>query len=361
MAKSLHTLVGESTVNSQLYDDTVRHMVYLERFKSGEVRRLVALLNQAVVPDVRNALLLRLEAIRDRGYDTSPATTARLRALLRETDSILVRAMKQVAGEATSMANNLAKFESEWQASKIEQRLGLGFELTRPSSTLLRTVVTERPFQGRILGDWFTQLGRSTQQKLQEQVNMGLVRGESTADITRRVIGSKLKNYEDGVLATTRRGASAVVRTAVNHISTQAREMTAIENPDIVEEVQLVAVLDGRTTLICMGHDGEVYPVDEGPRPPFHYGCRTSVVYLVKEWEALGLKAPPPRTRTSIDGEVPGTTNYGDWFKRQPKAFQDDVLGPGRAELFRSGKVKIDQFVNDQGRTLTLDELKKLD
>mgnify|MGYP003686093783 FL=1 len=33
------------------------------------------------------------------------------------------------------------------------------------------------------------------------------------------------------------------------------------------------------------------------------------------------------------------------------------MLGPRRAALFRSGKLRIDQFVDDMGRSLTLDEL----
>jgi hypothetical protein len=58
-----------------------------------------------------------------------------------------------------------------------------------------------------------------------------------------------------------------------------------------------------------------------------------------------------------MDGPVDSRTTYGGFLKRQSKEFQDDVLGPRRGGLFRSGKVKIDQFVDDMGRSLSLDEL----
>jgi hypothetical protein len=61
--------------------------------------------------------------------------------------------------------------------------------------------------------------------------------------------------------------------------------------------------------------------------------------------------------RASMNGPVDSRVTYGGWLKRQPKEFQDDVLGPRRAALFRSGKLRIDQFVDDMGRSLTLDEL----
>ncbi len=58
-----------------------------------------------------------------------------------------------------------------------------------------------------------------------------------------------------------------------------------------------------------------------------------------------------------MDGPVSNQVTYGGFLKRQSKEFQNDVLGPRRAELFRSGKLRIDQFTDDMGRTLTLDEL----
>jgi len=52
---------------------------------------------------------------------------------------------------------------------------------------------------------------------------------------------------------------------------------------------------------------------------------------------------------------------YGQWLKDQPASVQDQVLGPKRAELFRSGGLKIDRFFNDKGQLLSLDQLRERD
>jgi hypothetical protein len=48
---------------------------------------------------------------------------------------------------------------------------------------------------------------------------------------------------------------------------------------------------------------------------------------------------------------------YAQWLKRQPAPTQDDILGPARGKLFRSGKLTVDRFVDMKGKTLTLAEL----
>ena len=58
-------------------------------------------------------------------------------------------------------------------------------------------------------------------------------------------------------------------------------------------------------------------------------------------------------------GGVPKSTTYSDWLKRRSVEFQDEVLGPTRAKLFRAGGLKIDKFTTEGGRTLTLDELRR--
>jgi hypothetical protein len=61
--------------------------------------------------------------------------------------------------------------------------------------------------------------------------------------------------------------------------------------------------------------------------------------------------------RASMDGPVSAQTTYNSWLKRQPKEFQDEVLGLERAKLFRGG-MNIQKFVDDRGVLLDLDQLK---
>jgi hypothetical protein len=58
-----------------------------------------------------------------------------------------------------------------------------------------------------------------------------------------------------------------------------------------------------------------------------------------------------------VVGRVPATTSYQDFLMRQKPAFQDEVLGKRKGQLFRKGGLKLDQFVDRAGNELTLAEL----
>jgi len=80
--------------------------------------------------------------------------------------------------------------------------------------------------------------------------------------------------------------------------------------------------------------------------------CRSTTVAVVKEplFNAT--------TRSSLQGQVDAKITYPQWLKTQPAAAQKEVLGPARYKLWKDGRLKIDQFTDKTGRTLTLDELK---
>lgn len=91
------------------------------------------------------------------------------------------------------------------------------------------------------------------------------------------------------------------------------------------------------------------------------HNCRSTTAPLFKEDVKVKgdklIKQDLDGTRASIDGQVSADLTYNDWLKRQTKAFQVDVLGKQKAELFRKGGLTMNQFVNDKGQELTLDQL----
>jgi hypothetical protein len=98
------------------------------------------------------------------------------------------------------------------------------------------------------------------------------------------------------------------------------------------------AVLHNST--ICRARSNRVYKIDQGPLPPAHFGCRSTITPLLKN-------LPNPEF-----------TSYSEWLERQPHTLQDDILGPTRAKLFRDGGLPLDKFVNDRnGHVYTLEEL----
>lgn len=104
---------------------------------------------------------------------------------------------------------------------------------------------------------------------------------------------------------------------------------------------------------------GHKVPWGDGPGR-LHFNCRSVSVPVLKSWRELGIDIDdmPPGTRASMDGQVPADTTYGQWLSRQSAARQDEILGPERGKLLRSGRVTFERFSDDRGQWLTLDELR---
>jgi SPP1 gp7 family putative phage head morphogenesis protein len=182
---------------------------------------------------------------------------------------------------------------------------------------------------------------------VRQMVQAGIVEGRTTQQISR--------DARKMVETRSRRQADALVRTITNHVGNQARESFYRENSDLIEAEEYVATLDARTTLFCAGEDGKVFPIGQGPMPPTHYNCRSVRVAVLKK----EFRIPTPNAeRASVDGPVNASRTYSGWLKDQSAEFQNEVLGPERARLFRSGEVALDRFTDDIGRVYTLDELR---
>jgi len=353
VVKPLKVRALTKSVNDRVLDRAIRHAVYLERLKVGEVNKIVGLLNKSVVPDLVGQLEKRLLNIKQRGFDTSPASTRRLRQLLKSTNGIVQGGVRSAGKVLRKDLKNIAMAETEFQARLLKDSLPIGVDLVTPSTTLLQSITTSRPFQGRLLKDWMSGLSNVTQKELTRQVNMGLVQGEAIPAIVRRV---------RGVVDQTKRHATALVRTSVNHVTAQARELTYEQNSDIVKAVQYLATLDHRTTDICASLDGKVFKVGEGVRPPQHINCRSTTIPVTRSWKELGipLKDIPATTRASMSGQVPAKTTYPQWLKKQPRAVQNQVLGKGKADLWRRGKFDLTKPILN-GKSITLKQLRRLD
>ena len=337
-------------VNDDLLDALTRHQVYLQRLSNGVVRKIVAMLRRS---DARIFDRLLSE-------DISELSRARQERLLREVRAIIDSAHEDATGALQIELEALAEYEADYQLNLTERLVPVPFETVRPGAEQIIAAVNSRPFQGKLLREVYKELPAASFRRVRDTIRAGFVEGRTTDQIVRDLRGTRAQGYKDGVIEQDMRAAEAVTRTALNHTANTAREYIYERNADLIKGVRWNATLDGRTTLICASRDGKVYDPGKGPRPPAHFGCRSSTSPVLKSWREMGFDVDelPPGTRASMNGQVPSDTTYDDWLRRQPKAFQDDVLGIKKAALFRSG-VKVDKFVDRKGREFTLDELRK--
>jgi len=251
-----------ATANEKLLRVSLRHQVDVRRFAAGEVRAILRLLEGAdreLVEKLR-VRLARLGAVTD-------FTSRRYRAVLEEIRELRRTVVDAVRRRTAGKLEALAAQEIRAEGRAIKASIPIRVELARLPIQSAAAIATERPFQGKLLGEWFSELRATDQRNLVQEIQLGLAQGEGVQQIVRRVAGTRANGFQDGVLAITRRNAEAVVRTAVNHVSNAAREAVWEGNEDIVSALRWTATLDGRTSAICRSRDGALVMLDDRPLP----------------------------------------------------------------------------------------------
>lgn len=339
------------TVNERMRDYAIARQVDLLRLSNAEARRLAEILRGA--DEVLEARIRRALAV----GTPSGARLVRLRQLVR---SALDAAHAQVRDGLKDYLQELTRDSAEAEVGALRRAVAaINVTVELPNVSALAAALRSTPMHGVLLNDWVRRLSRNDFERTWATVLRGLTLGQTTDEVVRAVVGSGALRFRDGVREVSRRGVEALVRTATNHAATEARQVVWTQNERLLRGVQWVSTLDARTTAICQALDKRVFPVNEGPRPPAHFNCRSTIVPVLKGWRALGGTDLDAGTRASMDGQVPAALSYEEWLRRRSDSFQDEVLGPARAKLFRQGGLSLDRFVNDRGQKLTLAELRR--
>lgn len=344
---------------ASLHDQVTRRQVFLERYKAEELRRLDAFLR-----DIDRALRERL------GRAGTAFQRDRIEGLLTEVGTLMEAIQRPYQRDLFDRLRELATHEADLEARSLA---GLPlFQPTVPPPAQLHAAVFAAPLGARgaggglLLEAFVSRWAENDRERVIGAIRRGAFEGRTTDQIIRDIRGTQARRFQDGILAVNRRAAATVVRTAVQHVATQARMETLMANADVLKGYAWSATLDARTSSQCRSLDGRVFELGKGPLPPAHPNCRSSIVPVTKSFRELGIDADdlPPGMRSSVDGPVDGTLTYYEWLKRQPRAFVEEALGPTRAALFLKGGIDADEFARLQldrnFQPLTLEELRRL-
>lgn len=327
-----------ATPEEVIHDLAVHHRLGLNRYSNATVRKVIAQLNR-----IEKSVVERLTA-------TASDTVAgqRLEQLLSEIKAIQATGWLQIKGQVNDNVAELAGNEVAFAQRLVAVApTPAGVMFTgAPALPQVIAAVNARPFQGRFLKDWLSEAETSVARRVRETIRQGFVEGRPTAEIVRQLRGTRAAQFKDGVLEGSRRGVEAMVRTAITHTANVAHQAVFEAHRDVVLGVIWTSTLDNRTSHVCISRSEKVYPIDSGPRPPAHINCRSVMRPQI---------APIP-------GVVPfKPPSYAEWLAKQTVKTQDEILGPTRGALYRSGKVKVEKFVDNAGRTLSLAELRAKD
>jgi SPP1 gp7 family putative phage head morphogenesis protein len=381
-----------------------RNAIDLNRYSNSVARRVINAYNDIII-DATN----QLRTIDDLA---APDKAARLRGILAQ----LKDSLATWAGDATELTatelQGLAELQSEFVTDQLRKVLPAGardaVRTVEISPQFAQSVVTTDPTQinvvalsddlfaavqgapatfsltaakgatitlpnGEVLTKAFRGVAVDQAERFSQVVRNGLLTGETTPSIAKRLIGNlqfgeEAKTVRQLVAAGGQATAvadnqvMALVRTSINQVANSASQQVYEANQDITKKYRYVATLDSRTSSICAALDGREFEYGKGPMPPQHFNCRSTTVPIIDP-DIL-----PPSTiakRASADGPVPINTSYGQWLKDQPRSVQQDVLGPGKVPYFNrlvdkyGARDAMAKLVRDDGSELTLDQLRK--
>lgn len=329
----------------------ISHQVYLQRLATQTGGLSIGFVNK-MRKEVRDAV---------NRFGDDQRTVKRLNRLLGSLDEALSDVGRDWKKTIEQNLKDIADYESKWFVHTLDRNTKKDVFIEGPSAEELWSQVKFVPLTlgqkpvGLIdmLDGWTTE----EKNRLVRGVQSGFVQGETTRAIVKNVVGA------GGLADVSERNAMTVVRTAVNHASTVARNEVYATNNDIVSHYEWVSTLDSRTSAVCRARDKQRYEVGKGPMPPAHPNCRSTTVPIIDD-DFLSF-LDEGATRASKDGPVDANLSYYDWLRQQPAWMQDEALGPIRGKIFRNSGISPDEFrkisVDGFGRPMTLPEMADAD
>lgn len=360
-------MAPDGSANDRIADLFTRHAIDLQRVEAGQRRAI-----RRILKDLEGDIVAQLARIDPTGVQRQGARQARLEKLLEQVRDTIRASYRNSATLLSGELRELADIEATFAARAINQGVGFGLVTVEVTRNQLAGLVDGVLVQGSPVSEWWQRQAGDTLQRFTDEMRRGIAEGETNAQLIRRVRGGT-QNGEpvQGFMEVTRRNAEALVRSATQATAQAAREITYGQNADVLKGIMWMATLDSRTTVGCAARDGLLYSVGDhqpiGHSLPWesgpgnrHWGCRSTSAPITKSFRDLGIDVDeaPPGTRASMNGQVPQDTTFDGWLRRQPKAVQDDVLGPGRADLWRENKLSFRDLLDGNGRELTLTELR---
>lgn len=341
-------------LSDKLADSAVTRQIRLQRYSAGLRNRVISLLEDAATD-----IITKLSGAKE----LTTFSRDRLQAQLSDIRQLIDKYYQDIQGLAAAELQDLARIEAEWSLKSINTAVGAEIVSSMPSEKALGELAKDTLIMGAPSKEWWARQSGDTQFRFVTAMRMGLAQGETNSQLVKRFRETT---------EITKRNAQSLVRTSVQTVAAEARRATMRENDDVVKGIQQVSTLDGRTTDICIAYAGASWDLEGNPINgtalpynggiPRHWGCRSTEIPILKTFRDIGLDIDefPKGTRASMDGQVAADLSFDDFLKSKPKSFQDDLLGPGRAELYRNGKITLTDLVDGRGNPLTLEQLRKI-
>lgn len=290
--------------------------------------------SRAAGEDISRSRLFQLERIQALLKQAEQEFTAWAQAAQTETIN-LQRSAAQIAGQAVGAElAYLTTPPSGGQALPGESANVAGAFDVLPSAAVLELLGALEPDSP--VAQLFSALPADISADIRKALVIGLAVGENP-----RAVGRRMKRASGGGLA----NGVRIARTEMMRAYRTAHHENYKRNDDVVKGWVWLSARNSRTCAACLARHGTFHTNDE--TMDSHPNCRCTPVPVTRTWAEMGLGGRGYR-ETSLGAPGNQVQSGEDWFRAQPMATWQRVLGKTAAEAYAAGRVKLDDFVGVQ-------------
>jgi len=344
------------------YDRAVRMALAALQFSASERIRI-----RDVIAGMTNDISKRLALTRLQGISRRD-----LNKLIKTVDAIVDNSMLLAFDDET--------FAQFWQLMAIQTARNVAPERDESDFPLIPAAgIGALLIVGGTVAAWRLRTTQSIKFRITAAIRQGVANGETAREILARIVGSQgirrqvvkpvatrpvniggvkptasgvAPNFSAGVITKIVADTQALSNTTIQALLMNARLAAFRRNSKLVKGIRQISTLDDRTTTTCIAYSDAAWTLDLVPiapntlpyngGPPRHFNCRSIIVEIMRRNEAAVRQS------------------FAVWLARQSREQQDAMLGKGRADLWRSGKITLSQLVSGDGQPLTLAGLRGL-
>ena len=203
----------------------------------------------------------------------------------------------------------------------------------------LREIVKQSVFEGEPI---YSNAPLDERLKIEREKSRRKVLGEVKRGINNGLSAQQLARKIKPIVGDSKNAADRIARTTANAVGNDTLLNTYKANDHLIKGVMHSTTLDSRTCMMCAAGSDKVYRVGKQPYTlPRHPRCRCVWVPIMY-------------------GDKPIEMTYAKWFESTSDERKLKILGSTRYQLYKQGKVKINDFATDL-KIKRLDKLPKPD
>lgn len=244
--------------NKRIRDSLIRHQIFIQRLAATQRDGMYVFID-----DIITKAFQRYSNLRYLTPDDG-----------KQLQTELLRAFENMSTFILGNLDDFARYEVEFM-TKL-----LGSELAPDMEKVLKTMHTRNMQIGLDRGKHASNLDVTLRK-------FGRIKSREIVSLLRRATIQKTSAVETELAIRKlkkriKAQAEALSSTITNHTAAVAKDVVYKMDKKEISYLEWVSVLDVGTTQFCRHQNGKRYAVNEGPRPPAHFNCRSlmNVVFI---------------------------------------------------------------------------------